>query len=114
RNSEYAAVLSQRLGLSRAGISAVVAGNRESGSLYLRRGRLQVSAAERDDLVGGLARHAVPDAFRRHYAWDRDSAVQAHSVRGTYRRARRERRENLGQPIQSFTCISRRTPRTRR
>jgi ABC-2 type transport system permease protein len=44
---------------------ALVAGDRQGRPFYLRRGWLQVSAAERDDPGGGMGRHAVPDDLRR-------------------------------------------------
>ena len=57
RDSEYAAVLPQRRGLSHPGISLVAAGHRQGGPVHFCRTRLQDSAAQGSRLVGHRARH---------------------------------------------------------
>ncbi len=80
RHSQYATLLPQRLGVSHSGISQVATGDCLGGSIHLRGGRFQMSTAEGNDALGGVARHVVPDTLRCHHAGDCHSTLQAHPV----------------------------------
>ena len=54
--------------------------DREVRSVHLRRRRLQMPAAERDDAHRRLGRHALPLHLRGDHAGDCDSVVQKNSV----------------------------------